>query len=722
LADSPVASLAHPQIIAASTMPATTDSANIARHLPLMAARQPNHPALKIPRGRTRAGDIDYLTLTFAELDAEVAAWAARITAAGVKTDDRVLVMVRQGLPLIAAAFALFKIGAVPVVIDPGMGLKSFLTCVERTQPRALLGIPLARIISRVFRKPFRNVTIRIPASSSPTSRLSFPGVGGVPSPRIDVARGEGTLPTTNPNSTPSPLVPSPSPVVRSATDLAAILFTSGSTGAPKGVCYEHGMFEAQVRLIRATYGIQPGEVDLPMLPIFALFNPALGMTTIVPEIDPARPAAVDPAKIVQAIRQENVTNSFGSPTLWAKIADHCLRTNTTLPSLRRVLCAGAPVPETLWENSRHFLTHGQLHSPYGATEALPIASVCAAEIIPRTTAFYAAAATSPSTTKNPSTTPKFPAPSPAQPIGKTSAPSGECHVLRDTSQSPFSLEQPGQCHVIRDTFSAPHPGSQLSYFSVSGSATPGACVGRPLPGIDVRIIAITDTPIATIAEARELRPGEIGEIIVRGPVVTKAYDALPEATAAAKIQTPNAKSQKNPNAQPSTQSSTATPPASDFGVWPLAFEISSGGSAAIWHRMGDCGYFDPLGRLWFCGRKVERVLTEKGPLFTEPCEQVFRSHPQVARCALIGLGVPGNQLPALVIERRKIKSNPPLSNEALARELRSLATAYASTADITRFYFHKNFPVDVRHNAKIHRLTLAKWAAAHEAQAIIVS
>jgi acyl-CoA synthetase (AMP-forming)/AMP-acid ligase II len=250
----------------------TPTSANIARHLPLMAARQPTHPALKIPRGRTRTGDIDYLTLTFAELDAEVAAWAARITAAGVKTDDRVLVMVRQGLPLIAAAFALFKIGAVPIVIDPGMGLKSFLTCVERTQPRALLGIPLARVLSRVFKKPFRNVALRIPASSNPTARISA------------VA------------SAPTPLAPSPSPIARSATDLAAILFTSGSTGAPKGVCYEHGMFEAQVRLIRATYGIQPGEVDLPMLPIFALFNPALGMTTIVPEIDPARPAAVDPA------------------------------------------------------------------------------------------------------------------------------------------------------------------------------------------------------------------------------------------------------------------------------------------------------------------------------------------------------------------------------------------------------------------------------------------
>src|SRR5580765_2828709 len=91
-------------------------NANIARHLALMAALQPSTPALKVPRGRTSAGAIDYLTLSFAELDAEVSAWCTRLTTAGVKRGDRTLVMVRQGLPLIAAVFALFRIGAVPVV------------------------------------------------------------------------------------------------------------------------------------------------------------------------------------------------------------------------------------------------------------------------------------------------------------------------------------------------------------------------------------------------------------------------------------------------------------------------------------------------------------------------------------------------------------------------------------------------------------------------------
>jgi len=535
-------------------------SANIARYLSDMSARQPNVAALKVPRGRDRAGRIRYLTLSFAELDAEVAAWCAEFRRRDVQPGDRVLVMVRQGLPLIASAFALFSHGAVPVVIDPGMGMKSFLACVQSAQPRALLGIPAARVLSHVFRKAFRSVAVRVPASGSPLARrviAAAPGVAG--RERTEV-------------------------VFREATDLAAVLFTSGSTGAPKGVCYEHGMFEAQVRLIRKTYDIQPGEIDLPMLPIFALFNPALGMTTVVPEIDPSKPARVDPARIVQAIQQEQVTNSFGSPTLWNKIAQFCIQNRVTLPSLRRVLCAGAPVPASLWESSRAFLTAGMLHSPYGATESLPVSTIAAAQ--------------------------------------------------------------------------------------VDAASMRGAPVGRVVEGMQVKVIALSEGPIGSIEGVRELPRGAVGELIVRGPVVTKAYDALPEATAAAKISDGN----------------------------------------GCWHRLGDCGYFDAEESLWFCGRKVERVRTPSGDLHTEPCEQVFRSHPAVERCALIGLGEAGRQEPALVVQRKKGQLEP--SDERLAGELRERAKLHPHTAAITRFYFHPNFPVDVRHNAKIHRLTLAKWAS----------
>ncbi len=538
-----------------------SDSANIARHLSVMAARQSDQAAVKIPRGRTADGGIDYLSLTFRELDAEVAAWAVRLQGKGVRPGDRVLVMVRQGLPLIAAAFALFRLGAVPVIIDPGMGRKNFLACVARSRPRVLLGIPLAQVMSHVFRSAFATVEVRVWARGSPTARLG--GESQISNLKFQMAES-------------------------AANDLAAILFTSGSTGAPKGVCYEHGMFDAQVRLVRDAYDIQPGEIDLPMLPIFALFNPALGMTTVVPEINPSRPADVDPEKIVRAVQQEKVTTSFGSPTLWRKIFDHCLAHNLTLPSLKRVLCAGAAVPASLWRDAPRVLVNGQLHSPYGATEALPIATVSGAEAI--------------------------------------------------------------------------------------GDLMAGSLVGRPLPKNRVKIIALQEGPIATLEKTRELSRGEIGEIIVTGPTVTKSYDALPEATALAKI----------------------------AGVQP-------DGSPTTWHRMGDAGYLDAGGTLWFCGRIAERVVTPKGVMHTEPCEQVFRRHPAVARCALIGLGERGQQEPALVVQLKPELADTP---EALAAEFRILARQHQHTVPIHRFFFHPSLPVDVRHNAKIHRLTLAAWAA----------
>ena len=124
---------------------------------------------------------------------------------------------------------------------------------------------------------------------------------------------------------------------------------------------------------------------------------------------------------------------------------------------------------------------------------------------------------------------------------------------------------------------------------------------------------------------------------------------------------------------------------------------------------MGDCGYRDANGRFWFCGRKAERVQTVSGTLHTEPCEQVFRQHPRATRCALVGLGQPGTQQPAIVVETRINDAN---DARALARELRELARQHVHTAGISLFYFRERFPVDVRHNAKIHRLTLAHWAS----------
>lgn len=540
-------------------------SENVARYLPELAASQPEADAIRVPRGRLSAGPIDYLTLSARELNAEADAWAWRLQRAGVHRGDRVLVLVRPGLPLIAIVFALFKSGAVPVVIDPGMGRKNFLECVRRTAPDILLGIARGHFASWLFRDAFRSVRKRILVRGGATSRLAS---GSVP-----------PFPTAS----------------TSDRELAAILFTSGSTGAPKGVCYEHGMFEAQVRQIREVFAIQPGEVDMPLLPIFALFNPAMGMTTVVPMLDPTRPASLDPAHMVRAIQQNRVTTSFGAPVLWGKIARHCVEHGIILPTLRRVLMAGAPVSPAVFADMRRACPNALLHSPYGATEALPIATIESAEVL-------------------------------------------------GTAESPGTAQ---------DT-----------------TRGRGTCVGRPVPGMEVRIIALTDDSLPDIASARDVATGQIGEIIVRGATVSRSYDHLPAANASGKI----------PDGE------------------------------TVWHRMGDLGYFDDRRRLWFCGRVAERVESARGPLFTECIEPVYNVHPAVDRTALLGFGQRGSQTPAIAVEAKpEARPKDSSARRAFARQLRELAMANPGSPDIRVFYFVDAFPVDVRHNAKIHRLSLAR-------------
>ncbi|GHC07481.1 fatty acid CoA ligase family protein [Cerasicoccus arenae] len=544
------------------TADSTSPISNVARFLPEAAARQPDFPALRVP---IRSGKrLEYDTLTFAQLETLACAAAQVFAAKGIARGTRVLLMVKPGRDLILSVFALFKMGAVPVVIDPGMGRKHFLACVRRTQPEALVGIPLAQILGRVYWRHFGSLRTRVTVGTKGFAR------------QLD-ALGKASF----------------EPAPTTADELAAILFTSGSTGPPKGVRYEHGMFEAQVRMIRAQYGIQRGGVDLPMLPVFALFNPALGLTTVVPEMNPSRPATVDPKKIVQAILQNQVTNSFGSPVLWNKIVGYCEEKNLTLPSIRCLLMAGAAAPPPLIRRLKALLPNGEIHTPYGATEVLPVASISGTEI------------------------------------------------LRDAQP----LTEQGR----------------------------GVCVGRLLPEVSAKIIAISDEPIAQLTDVVEQLTGAIGEILVTGPSVTKAYDALPEATAKAKI-----------TAQPT--------------------------SPTIWHRMGDLGYFDAEGRLWFCGRMAERVETSAGPLYTECVEAIFNKHPRVFRSALVGLGERPNQRPCVVVEPLPgAWPQDTAAQSAFTAELSELAASSPLTSAIAEFRFWKKFPVDVRHNAKIHRLELAR-------------
>ena len=126
-------------------------------------------------------------------------------------------------------------------------------------------------------------------------------------------------------------------------------------------------------------FDIEPGEISLPTFPPFALFDPALGMTTVVPIMDPTRPAEADPEKLIEAINRFKVTNVFGSPALLNTLSNYCVEHRVRIESVTRVISAGAAVPiRTIRRMQKSLYQDAEIHTPYGATECLPVSSISA--------------------------------------------------------------------------------------------------------------------------------------------------------------------------------------------------------------------------------------------------------------------------------------------------------------------------------------------------------
>lgn len=507
------------------------------------ATKHPDKPAFIYPyRG-------NWETITYAQLLDSTNRFARGLQACSLTPGMCAAVMTPPGIEFFPFAFALLKLGIIPVIVDPAIGLKKLGACINETEPEIFIGNTLTHTLRVLFgwgKKTIKhNLTI------------------------------EHILNAKNPIHPSSFIIQNSSP--------AAIIFTSGSTGTPKGVLYSQENFSAQLDLLQRTFHIAPDEIDLPAFPLYAIIDALLGVTSVIPDVTFPVPGKTNPEKVLNAIQKFNVTNMFASPVVLDILANYGINHRINLPSLKRVITAGAPATIPLQEKFRKLLDDKtDLFGTYGATETLPIAKV-------------------------------------------------ESHEI----------------------------------FSLKGKTAQGAgvCLGKPIDGVTVRIIQITDEPIKEWHEALTVETNVVGEIAVQSAATTRSYIHREGATRLSKIRI----------------------------------------GEDIIHRTGDVGYFDEEGRLWYCGRKSQRVETNHGTFFTEQIEGMFNTHALVYRTALVGV----KKEPVLWIQPKPGKVN----QDTIKRELIELASNHPQASKIKIFLFMKKFPTDVRHNSKIIREELTTLA-----------
>ncbi len=545
----------------AGTDPSATPGRSAVEPVPIRVDRtDPSRPAVVELGGGGRRIDAGALA-------DQVDAVARGLAAAGVRPGQRVAVLVPPGIDLTTLVYAVWRLGAVVVVADAGLGLARLAGVLRGAAPDHVVAVPAGLALARVGRVPGR----RLPFDAAGVADL--------------VHRGAGTqLPAED--------------VVGPMAD-GAVLFTSGATGPPKGVVYTRRQLGAQVALLRDTFDLLPGERFVAAFAPFALYGPALGLTAAVPDMDPTAPDTLTAAALADTVAAVDATCFFASPAALRNVVATAAGLSDTQRAvlgsgrLRLVLSAGAPVPVDLLLQVKELLPGAATHTPYGMTEALPVA------------------------TTDPTTEP---------------------------------------------------------------AEGPGVCVGRPVPGVDVALAPL-DAGGRPSSQGLTSRPGTLGEITVRGPHVKDRYDRLW-----------------------GTQQASAQP--------------------VGWHRTGDVGELDQQGRLWVAGRLAHVISTTDGPVTPYAVERAVMTLPEVAQCAVVGVGPTGlQQVVAVVVPRdraarlrlvlgsREVAALGP-GPSALAPLSLADAVRAVSPVPVAAVLQRDWLPVDIRHAAKVDRLELAVWAA----------
>lgn len=292
---------------------------------------------------------------TFAELDGNAARIATLFARNGIGVGSPVLLLHPPSVELYSVLVAIFRVGAIAMVVDISAGRRTVDVACDAMPPAALFASGRGLLLA-LTRRALRRIPVRL------TPARLAPGAVKL----ADASR----LPRTD------------SVAVMTGTSPALVTFTSGSTGVAKGAVRSHDVLRAQHEAL-GSVAARRDDVDLVSLPIVVLSNLASGATSVIPDGDVRRPGAIDPAPILAQMRRARVTRITTSPALVERLVATAETSATQSPSsLRgvRIVTGGGPVFPDLVERATAS-TGAELIAVYGSTEAEPIAHVSSAAI-----------------------------------------------------------------------------------------------------------------------------------------------------------------------------------------------------------------------------------------------------------------------------------------------------------------------------------------------------
>lgn len=278
--------------------------------------------------------------ITYGELAQDVKNYAQYFLSKGIKKGDNVLIFVPMSIELYKILSAIFYLGATAVFVDAWADKNRLNQALTIVPCKAFIGCPKAFIL-KLMSKKIREVGINIVS-------------GNIKKPQkaqdVEIATPDTT---------------------------ALITFTTGSTGLPKAAKRTHEFLLEQHYILKKHLLPNENDVDLASLPIFVLHNLACGTTSVIPDFNPQKPADINPQKILNDIKQNNIITSVGSPRFYEKLAEF-----GEIKGLNKIFTGGAPVFPKLAKLLQEKFVNTNVEIVYGSTEAEPIASISTKELL----------------------------------------------------------------------------------------------------------------------------------------------------------------------------------------------------------------------------------------------------------------------------------------------------------------------------------------------------